>query len=899
MLLFGHMASERCFLPAVFALASVFALVSLPLHALGQSAWHEPFEGPETSWRDSGGNAQYGISGHIRQQGQARSGDGCERLKVTGTAGTYVHVSHDVGRPWVIEELSPSVWVKSDRAGLQLVSRVALPRTEDPRTGRPVTALVYGPSYTDVGRWQRLTMTDLPRLLARQIRILRAELRSNVDSREAYLDAVLLNVYGGPGTTNVWIDDLEVAGYVASSAVARAQGNMSHPGAGSTVPAETDRPRLQLAGSILQVDGQPLFARAIQYRGEPLEFLRQLGFNTVWLDRSASAELLSEAARLGMWLVCPPPSPAPAEIGPEYDRVLAWDLGRQLAAEQLDQTRAWAKQIRLAEGRRWRPLICQPESQLMSYSRHVDLMLIGRRPLGTSLELADYATWLRRRPLLARSSTLIWNTIQTQPSAALREQLTTIEPEFAAPLTVPSEQIRLLTYLSLSSGCRGLLFESQTPLTADDPDTRQRAMTLELLNLELRPIEPWLAGGTLVTQVKGNRPEVTGAVLRSQRSRLLLAFWTDQGAQYTPGQAAGNRISLVVPGVPVDQRAYGLSPGALQPLWPKRVTGGSRVMFDEFGLTGQVVFSQDPLAISHLTARAAQIAPRAAQLQRDLAAAKLHRVQQIAGQCGPRVSQISQAPGWMDAARKSMQHCDGQLAAHQYRGVYLYAQRTMRSLRLLERAFWEASVEGLSSPVSSPASQGFDTLPWHARLMDRIARSQFGAALLPGGDFEDLHVMQSTGWNHFRHEVAGLQTTADLVPEAAYSGRTGLRLTVSPADPENPPAMVETPPVWITSPPVAVEAGQLVCIHGWVQIPGAILGSVDGLMVVDSLTGEALAERIGKTEGWKQFVLYRAVPRSGQMTVTLALTGLGEARIDDVTIQPLNHATADRITRLQ
>ena len=41
------------------------------------------------------------------------------------------------------------------------------------------------------------------------------QLGPQVDDREAYLDAVLLNVYGGPGTTNVWIDDLDVAGHVA------------------------------------------------------------------------------------------------------------------------------------------------------------------------------------------------------------------------------------------------------------------------------------------------------------------------------------------------------------------------------------------------------------------------------------------------------------------------------------------------------------------------------------------------------------------------------------------------------------------------------------------------------------------------------------------------------------
>ena len=48
------------------------------------------------------------------------------------------------------------------------------------------------------------------------------QLGPQVDDREAYLDAVLLNVYGGPGATNVWIDDLEVAGHVPRSAGSRA-----------------------------------------------------------------------------------------------------------------------------------------------------------------------------------------------------------------------------------------------------------------------------------------------------------------------------------------------------------------------------------------------------------------------------------------------------------------------------------------------------------------------------------------------------------------------------------------------------------------------------------------------------------------------------------------------------
>jgi hypothetical protein len=56
-------------------------------------------------------------------------------------------------------------------------------------------------------------------------------------------------------------------------------------------------------------------------------------------------------------------------------------------------------------------------------------------------------------------------------------------------------------------------------------------------------------------------------------------------------------------------------------------------------------------------------------------------------------------------------------------------------------------------------------------------------------------------------------------------------------------------------------------------------------LIVDSLTGEALADRIGKTKGWQQFALYRVAPQSGTICVTFALPGLGEVRLDDVFIQ--------------
>ena len=86
----------------------------------------------------------------------------------------------------MIDELAPSVWIKSDRPGLQLAARIVLPRTADPRTGRPVTTIVAGSGYTDVGRWQQLRLEGIPRLLTRQVHLLRMQLGPQVDDREAY-----------------------------------------------------------------------------------------------------------------------------------------------------------------------------------------------------------------------------------------------------------------------------------------------------------------------------------------------------------------------------------------------------------------------------------------------------------------------------------------------------------------------------------------------------------------------------------------------------------------------------------------------------------------------------------------------------------------------------------------
>lgn len=875
------------------------------------TSWYEGFEGPQVSWRPAGGNGRYQIELHQRIRGEARTGDGCERVTVLCADSSPVYFSHETGRARVIAELAPSVQVRSDRAGVQVFARVVLPRTSDPRTGRPLATLVAGSTYHQVGRWQQLRIEGIVQLLARQTRVLRAQLGPAVDPREAYVDAIVLNICGGPGRTNVWIDDLDVGGYmeavptggapneppfssIAQRSTPSAASGPFEPSGGAA--GEEARDRIRLSGSVLLVEGRPTFVRAIQYQGEPLARLRQLGFNTLWLSSLPSTDLVDQARQLGLWLICPPPRPpvatgvgpgedAIAPIGPAYDRVLAWDLGSGLSADRFAATRQWAEQVRMADRLAARPLVCRPESELRGYSRVVDVLVIGRAPLASSLELADYGAWVRGRPRLARPGTPIWTTVQTQPAPALVQQWRMLSRGEPPPTTMASEQIRLGVYTAILAGSRGLLFESHSPLSDEDADTRQRAMTLELLNLELDLIEPWLAAGNFVAAVPGSEAEVVAGVLQSERARLAVPLWSAPGAQFVAGQSAGHGISLVIPGVPESNNAYLLAPGEVAPLRHKRVTGGTRVTLDEFGLSALVLLTQDPLIVTSLTRRAQASGARAAELERELVVAKFQEVQQVAPRlAGTSAAVDSSLSTWLGSARQELQSCDGALSQRQYPAAAQHAQRAARPLRIAQRNLWEAAVAGLRSPTASPAAVCFRTLPWHRELMGRVGAGSPGENRLALGDFEDLGAMLQAGWNHFQHPVSGVVGEANLAPGAAHSGRFGLRLSARANLPEEAQTLVESPPVWITSPPVPVEAGELMVIHGWIQIPSPLTGSVDGLLILDSVSGEALAERIGETVGWEEFTLYRLCPESGQMSLTFALSGLGEAWLDDVSI---------------
>lgn len=888
-------------------LALFLAILTTPLVAQGRGLVRDDFEGPEPSLRDVGGDATYKVQLHRRTAQGVHMGTGCEQLQLSGNNGTYVYFAHAISPARIINELAPSVWIKSDRQGIQLLLRIVLPRSND-SAGKPITTLLRVSEYRQVGVWQQLRADDLPKMLDRHVRVLRAQHGPQVDPREAYVDSILLNVYGGPGATTVWVDDLEVAGVVSPangpSAVvqAAAEEPMLAPAArASHWPGGRGTPRVEFKGRLLLVDGKPFFPRSIEYRGEALSRLQALGFNAVRVARTPGPEMLRDAAGLGLWLIAPPP---PAEqldarngghavqIDASYDPVLVWDLGTGLATRELAATRRWAELVKSADPRD-RPLLCDADSDVQAYTRTVDILVARRDPIGSTLTLEHYGAWLRERARLARGGTPLWATIQTEYPARLTEQMQLLAGDRLPAVGLDEMHLRMVIHTAIAARARGLCFASQGSLDAPDPASRRRAALLELVNLQLDLVERWPAAGNFAPNASSNDAQTTGAIVESDRSRLLLPVHAPPESQLLLSNPKVKDLSFLVPGVPEGNNAYELSPTNYRPLTAKRIAGGTLVTLAESERESVVVFTQDALVTKTLNERLARIRKRAAQLTRDLAQADLAELDAAEQRLAAVGRTIPSSQKARASAADELKQCDEALPSgtpSDLSKAYYLARHAQQTLRDIRTAHWNVAMQEAPWPLSDPLLSNFNTLGDHYRFQHELSSAPRGPNRLSEGGFESFAAMRAAGWKYYEHAQPNIATSVHLLSEAAHGGRLGLRLRAESRDAENVPSVVETAPMWITSPSVTVQQGELVQIQGWVRIAQPIVGSVDGLLIIDTLSGEALAGRLSRGAQWRQFSVYRAAARPGPMAVTFALAGLGEVWIDDVTIQTVGRA---------
>jgi hypothetical protein len=910
--------------------AALLCLGVLSLYpCAAQQIYRNGFESNTTSWLKGNSDVEYVETAHqMVEQGRPASGPRAEYLKLTAKQGSHIYYQLPTKRAPVGDELNVSLWVKSNRPGTQLLARVVLPNERDPYSYEDrLTTLIRGDSYRLAGRWQRLEIGRAVALAQKKQEMMQAQLQRPINFKDAYIDMLVLNVYGGPGENEVWIDDLEMGPVLNDPAPA------AGPAPGGKTPGLTTglpRPSAPVAfvefnGSHLLVNGKRFFFRGIRFTEtspeaapKVLTALRYAGFNTVWMDAAAPPPLVRQAADLGFRLVPALPNGQTGylvsteglsrEIAgfPEGGDVLFWDLGGSLThkAEDLAALTRSAQLVRAADPTR--PVAADVWDGLAPYARSVNLVGVHRWPLMTGLELPQYREWLEQRRRLAwqgQPNAFLWTWVQTHAP----EWYTALVYErrggdgFPEPIGPQPEQVRLVTYQALAAGVRGLGFSSDRFL-ADSYQGRDRLLGVATLNQELDMLEPLLVTADLSpTWIDTSIPEVKAAVFRTAKGVLVLAMWCGRGAQFVPGQAAVKDLTVTVPQVPQDMMAWEVTPGEVRGLRTKRVVGGTQVTVGEFGLTTAVVFTADVMLVKRFQEQCHDVRQVAAQWTYELALQELKKVVPVEQALEQAGHTLPDGKELLKDAERRLHAAKGYWDKRLFGEAYRESQRALRPMRILMRAQWDNAVKGLDTPVASPYAVSFYTLPRHYPFLAQVKGARAGNNLLQGGDFEADPGQVQSSWVlqdltldpvKLRAERVNLARAKTTPKVEAKEGKQCLMLQVSAKDPAVVPAALEGTYLALTGPAVRVQPGTLVQVSGWVNIPSPLAGSADGALLFDSAGGEPLGVRLTTTKGWQKFTLYRRVPPEGSVSVTLALTGLGTAYFDDVRVEPLAGAVS-------
>jgi len=818
----------------------------------------------------------------------------------------------DVGPVAVIDEFHAAVWIRANRPDVRLAARVVLPGFISRKTGQPVELLVPGPKSRDVGRWEQLAIGRVPAELATRLPALRLEHGAG-DLAGAAITHLVLDLQPQPGRHEIDVEAAALDGVVPVDAGPPRTDSGRHTGVvtvSAEVPVVHDPPA-GLTSGVVEVAGVPFFPRAIEHRGEPLATLAALGFNCVRLAEPAPRELLAEARQAGMWVICPPPplpevdvrDPTPAPVLRNWDRVLIWDLGSGLAEADVEPLAERARRVKECDLLRpTRPVIASADSAIRGVSRHVDMLVARRAVLGTSLELGDYMAWLRERPRLARPGTPLLATLATEIDPRAARQAALLAGVGSNGLAVDPESLCLASLSAVAAGVRGILYTSSRRIDGSDTESQLRAAAVRETNLLLAALEPWGAAGRFSAPAQASSPDVQAFVLEAARARMVLVWRTAPGAQICARRYDGAvprtnaPLTVLVPGVPEAHRAWEVAPGGLRPLAQRRGTGGMIVSLEDFHAHALILVSGEPTVTAHVQSRLRDGLPEQVAAARTAAALVLAADARLLERLPPRALGNLPVAEMLNAARQAAVDAEAIVAADPVAAATRY-RRAAAIAGQFERLAWERGVQGTGSIISltaSPLAVSDATVAEQWMFTAAVATAVPGAELLPGGGMERVEDLAAAGWRHFARPDADIRAAVEVVRDGAFAGAGSLQLAATPADPAATPAVVETPPVWVTTPPLRAPPGKLVEISARVWAPEPIRGSVDGLLVFDSLGGPALAERVGTTRDWKRVTLYRIVPPETDepLVVTFALTGLGRALIDDVSVRVLEPGAA-------
>ncbi len=749
------------------------------------------FETAEPSWQREYTDATINVQVHDRSVRAAHGGRLSEHFQFETTSGNQFLVSYTTPRVPVSDDLSLSVFVRANRTGARIYGRVVFPADIDPETKAPSFVMVPGTIFDQADRWQKLEVVQMLPTIERLARILRASSRRPVSLKGAYIERVVINLLDSPGQSEVFLDDLEISPIPEESLKAWSK-SQSTSGSQAAKPdgsveakgSTSRRAGVRFERNLLEKRGADSrfaswFPTAIDAPGANAIELRRAGFDVLVDDGQTDPQSLKPLAQHGVVIMKRLTGTTSSE-GPRrvLDQVNAYPLRQSVAfwhfGDRLGRHReSKAREDELAKFRESltavRGGLDDDVSPLVTANVEGELPLFARAPQGLDIigirphmwasaqNFLDTYEYMSQRRLLTVRSNLggffwAWVPAMTPPEVVRNIWGESTPPSWGVPPVQP-EQLRLMAYLSLSAGYRGLGFLGDKDLTSSDGPGRALLIEMSFLNLEIDLCEQILAENDTAIplynvfdpdplpipsnaiQLQSKKPVKLGenkprsdlraaAVgLRDRKGSLLIVGDYHATSQYQPGQLAVDRL-VITPILPEGAQAFEITPGEVKVLTTERVPGGRRITLDEFDTTSLVLCTGDlgmyervraivdglrnravPLAIEQ-----AEILHKAVTETNGRLAADGHQFRsKVDLKLRQRAGIESPPPDVPDLLARSQEAINSAREARDrqdYALAWAEARRAKRSLRIVMRGHWDQAWESFTRAAESINPEG-------------------------------------------------------------------------------------------------------------------------------------------------------------------------------------------------
>ncbi len=894
------------------------------------STYANMFDDGEVSWKPATAVLPRVIQSHALGT-HDRGGAACEQFIFNSPQELpQQRIALDLPKALMLDELQTGMWVISNCASVRMLLRVQFPHHIDPSTNLPLTIEIPASAYTDTNKWQYLkyqTTDDLTRGVLIRVR---SQLSNgvnpvNLDTREMYVDQMIIEFHVPAGQSGLWLDDLSYGPVVTPPSISQ-----------ETHIEVVKGPLVSIKGDRVLKDQEPFFPVFTLYHGESLDDVRKTGVNTIWIPDYTDEHLLTALSDMGIGAIARPPMPLPDDAIKQASAIRtvpawtspiwAWMLGEDIPTSRLQYVSEWTDQVRDADRIQQRPIFAGVQGNERAFHRDVSFLGTSQFTMHSDVEITEYYERLKQIPNNALLGKPMFTFVSTEPSSEMLDH----RPADATLPIVEPELIMLQAYAAVAAGYKGIGFWKQIPFNEDVEGLNERILAIRLFTQHIKILEPWLANGRAAGDIRvliddGKEQAEESLLVRNLTSRwdrvatdgrlleqendiratrintnlgiLVLPVWYGEGSQCVPGTRAAKSIRMVVSGCN-EPLAWEVTPTRVSQinLESKRIPGGLEIQLKDFDQQSAIVITREQAAISELTARCNEVKRECAGTTLQLAELKLKRVEEVHAKLVNLAPPVKNANVYFESARIWLERARQEYEVGHDHESRLASQKVLQQLRTLQRAHWDNAMRGLTSISTSLEVSNFQTLPDHWALMQRIEiRTSASKNLIPSGTFENEEAFLNDGW--FNASELSKQTQFQL--RIMSSGRFLSMSAYSTPEFGFAPSLM-------LSPEIPVLAGDLLAITGQVQIPEALDQIKNGLMIYECYNShtrdqleegevESTGNQIGAirlndaTNGWKTFTLYRTAPRDGFAHLCFQLDCPGTIALDNIQVHKLSN----------